>query len=342
MPRKPSPKYWKTRRAYYCSTTLDTGQRRQHLLAAGPDDAPDGPCFLAALDEFKKLMEAGNLDTAGDDNTVRAVLDAYLVAAETKLAPNTFEVRLRQCRIFAARYGDLPVTAIKPYHVEAIITEMAKPRQVGKRRRPCSWKPGTVRTFLAAVKRAFSWAVKAELITKNPLRHVPLPDDRTASRERTLTPAEYQIILGALCKKRHTRLRRLVVALENTGARPGELAAVSWSVACFSASASNRCCSCGRPNNCCWRLDSVCRSTASVRAISALRASACRLACCTSWLSGLSLICAWSCPAFAAYFRRRPAFSCSAASIAFSRVELFALAVPMDRRSSSTRRNTLS
>jgi hypothetical protein len=49
--RKPSVRYWESRKAYCC--WID-GER--HFLAHGPDDAPSGPTFLAALDQFKELL----------------------------------------------------------------------------------------------------------------------------------------------------------------------------------------------------------------------------------------------------------------------------------------------
>lgn len=48
--RKPSVRYWPTRKAYCC--WLDGVQ---HTLAAGPDDAPAGPTHLVALDRFRRL-----------------------------------------------------------------------------------------------------------------------------------------------------------------------------------------------------------------------------------------------------------------------------------------------
>jgi len=197
----------------------------QHLLASGPEDFPSGPTYIAALDAFRKLMESGNLDTAGDSNTVRAVLDAYLQAAETVLRPNTFKVRLKACRLFASRYGELQVNAVKPYHAESVIAEMQQERQLPGR--SVKWSHGTARLFTVSLKTAFNWATKAELLTRNPLAKMKLGTDRTASRERTLTPGDFKTILTALTLPRQQYLRRLLIALENTGARPGELTAAT-------------------------------------------------------------------------------------------------------------------
>ena len=82
MPRKPTVRYWSSRKGY-CVKVAGV----QHQLAAGPDDAPCGPVYLEAIDAFKRLMEKDSLPTAGDGNTVRAVLDAYLQAIEGKRKP---------------------------------------------------------------------------------------------------------------------------------------------------------------------------------------------------------------------------------------------------------------
>ncbi|HKI30345.1 MAG TPA: hypothetical protein VKA46_00540 [Gemmataceae bacterium] len=89
MPRKPTVCYFASRNAYYCQH----GGKR-HRLADGPDDAPDGLNSLAALDAFKQLMQMGSVQTAGDRNTVRVVLETYLQHAKGKMRREAaYEVR---------------------------------------------------------------------------------------------------------------------------------------------------------------------------------------------------------------------------------------------------------
>src|SRR5689334_12355217 len=54
MPRMPSIRYFKSRKAFYCQY-----QGQQYPLAKGPDDRPDGPTFLKAVEEFGRVMEEG-------------------------------------------------------------------------------------------------------------------------------------------------------------------------------------------------------------------------------------------------------------------------------------------
>jgi hypothetical protein len=44
MPRCPSIRYFHSRKAYYTQY-----QGKQHLLAAGPKDEPDGPTYYTAI-----------------------------------------------------------------------------------------------------------------------------------------------------------------------------------------------------------------------------------------------------------------------------------------------------
>jgi integrase len=193
----------------------------QHLLASGPDGAPSGPTYLEALDLFRRLMEVGSLDRAGDSNSVRVVLNAYLNAIDNVLKPGTFRLRLEACKLFSDRWGGLRCADIKPFHCEQIITEMRRERKVGKQ--VCKWGDGQAGIFIMSLNAGFNWAVKQQLIARNPLATVSVPKNSTKSRERTLTPEEHQAVPGALETKRTNNLRNIVVALENTGARPGEL-----------------------------------------------------------------------------------------------------------------------
>jgi hypothetical protein len=74
-PRKVT--YWSSRGGY--GTNIN---RKQHVLAVGPDDAPAGPTFKAALDKYRELLELDTVNHAGDRNSVRVLADAAEVVAE--------------------------------------------------------------------------------------------------------------------------------------------------------------------------------------------------------------------------------------------------------------------
>ena len=72
MGRRSGIRYFESKGGYF---TNFEGSR--YRLASGPDDAPKGPTYLAALEEFRKLMQVSTADTADQKNTVRVVVDLY-------------------------------------------------------------------------------------------------------------------------------------------------------------------------------------------------------------------------------------------------------------------------
>jgi hypothetical protein len=72
MARTPSPRYFHSRKAYYVQY-----HGRQHCLAAGPKDEPDGPTYLAAVKRFSELMHCAQADSLEDRNLVITILDRY-------------------------------------------------------------------------------------------------------------------------------------------------------------------------------------------------------------------------------------------------------------------------
>lgn len=206
MPRKPEVRYFDSRKAYYT-----TWQGQQHKLAGGPNDAPTGETYLKALRNFQTLMQQGTLDTAGDSNTVRTIFNAYLAAKEGKCRDSTFAIKRAMLPLLVAKCGDLKVSQVKPYHARTILDEQK------------TWNNGTRWTFLKEVNSAFNWAVRQELIPRNPIRAVEMPSTKSKSRERIISAAEHDKVLASLTMKRQQSLRRIIVALENTGARPSEL-----------------------------------------------------------------------------------------------------------------------
>lgn len=86
---KPSVRYWKSRKAYACWM----GETR-HFLARRPDDAPSGPTYLAALDQFRKLVSEQK-DKGTDDYLLSSLLNQYRAhLQETRKSgvPGVFEI----------------------------------------------------------------------------------------------------------------------------------------------------------------------------------------------------------------------------------------------------------
>jgi integrase len=110
---------------------------------------------------------------------------------------------------FCKRHGRLIVSQLKPFHITRWVD--------GKK----TWK-GAKRHAIVAVKRVYSWAEQEGLIATNPIKHVKKPPCN--SRQRIITPAEQQQIMGSINDQ---PFRDFVFALQETGCRPGEIAAVT-------------------------------------------------------------------------------------------------------------------
>ena len=129
MPRKPQVRYFDSRHAFYCQLN-----GRQHKLADAPagDDSPSGPCYLAALEAFKQLLTLGNVLSAKDSNTVRAVLESYLQHIKPKASATTFTRRLKAFVPFCAVHGETAVSTLTPHAIDDFLTGMRKPRRLNE------------------------------------------------------------------------------------------------------------------------------------------------------------------------------------------------------------------
>ena len=82
--------------------------------------------------------------------------------------------------------------------------------------------------FLDCAVTAFKWAIKRKLVTFNPFLDVDRPRRKSRSRKCLVKPEQHQLILQTCEGNWRTRpLCQLIIALEATGARPGELAAAT-------------------------------------------------------------------------------------------------------------------
>jgi integrase len=205
---KPLPRYFASRKAYYCQL-----HGKQVRLGDAPngDDSPAGAYYLAALESFKQLMERQSIGYAGDENKVKTLFDAHCEAVSKKKAKKTLKLRVYFLKHFCVRWSELPCSEVKLWHAEAVITDHP------------GWSASQTRLFLVNVCAAFAWGVKQEYLTRNPFKGQELPAVPTKARERLVSPEDHQAVLNGLRTKRSQRLRNVIVALENTGARPGEI-----------------------------------------------------------------------------------------------------------------------
>lgn len=126
----------------------------------------------------------------------------FLVWAKSCRHPKTVDVYRHYLRKFMEQIGDPPASEVTP----ADVTAWAK-----------TWHQ------TQAVKRLYQWAVEdACLLTRNPVARVKLPP--MGARRRILTPSERQSLLRCSAAD----LRRFLIGLRETMARPGELRHATW------------------------------------------------------------------------------------------------------------------
>jgi len=142
--------------------------------------------------------------------TVAAVCDLFLEWCTKHVVSRSRDFYDKYLQDFCAHVGRIQVSDLKPYHVTKWLDLHS------------GWK-GSRRCAVIAVKRAFNWACSEGLLGDNPLKSLKKPP--AASRERVLSAAERQAIFDNYPKK--DPFRDFLVALQETGARPGEVATVT-------------------------------------------------------------------------------------------------------------------
>ncbi|MCE9565744.1 MAG: site-specific integrase [Planctomycetes bacterium] len=238
MARKPQARYYPSRKGGgYFVTVAGT----LHELALGPDDAPTGPTYLAALGKFKEVLELGGVETAKETNTVRVVLETYLKHIATRKKEGTVEIRQRCYEPFVnwnpdgkGCVGERAVGSLTHFVVYRFLEHMETPRVQARKvaqpgRKPLGWTTGSQRNFIQSINAAMNWAVRTGLIPKNPVADVEKPGSNSRGADALMgntsdeIEANHQRVLGAS----PADYRPFIQALKDTGARPGEIAAAT-------------------------------------------------------------------------------------------------------------------
>jgi integrase len=109
------------------------------------------------------------------------------------------------------RYGDLPAARLTP--------ELVKEWVEGQ-----GWGESTRWLALTCLKAALNWSTRppARLLTTNPLQGIAMPRLRSRGAEALITPEEHERIMAAAPEP----IWRALLALRETGCRPGEVATV--------------------------------------------------------------------------------------------------------------------
>jgi len=156
-----------------------------------------------AHEKFKELTK-GNIQKIKQD-TVVAILDQFLAWNDANRKPRTQEIYLRFLQPFAKSIGTLRVQEIKTHHVQQFIDTL----NGGDTVKNMGWR---------ALNRAFNWAIRQELLDRNPVTNAEKPASKV--REDYVTEAEYKIVLD---NTKDQEFRDLLTIAWQCGARPQEL-----------------------------------------------------------------------------------------------------------------------
>jgi integrase len=210
--RSTSPWYRASKKKWY----VEIGGR-QKSLGRHPEGAPPPKKGRNGWNTPPEIMTAYHRLMATDpaklptlsDVKVCQVCDLFLEYSEQHHQPATLRGYRDFLQDLSELYGLLPARDLKPLHVTRWLD--AHP----------GWN-GSRRNAVVAVKRAFSWADAEGVLQPNPVKNVKKPPQR--HRDRVLTPEERQEILRTI-PDRH--FRDFVFAMQETGARPGEVRKVT-------------------------------------------------------------------------------------------------------------------
>lgn len=185
----------------------------------------------AAFRRWHELMieRAANPPIDGIDHTVASIIDLFLTHSKRSYAPRTYANLHHYLQLFAEAYGFRRVKDCLVMHFTTWLD--SHPEWVS------DWTRSNV---IRVVQRAFNWAVQQGIVKANPFKGIT---QRPGEPRRPMTDREFRALLKATEPKRPTgrkrgkrprrptrgeRFRQVLFFLRYTGARPGEMASLTW------------------------------------------------------------------------------------------------------------------
>jgi integrase len=218
---------------WYASFKLSGRPRVRVALAkwSGTDVETKGQA-LTAYDDLKTAVRTGTFDQRGRGVTipkggpitcadlVKLFEDRYIAAKRLKTADD-FKWRVKP---ITARFGAMPLTAIRTADIEDWQADLRKPRMVcGVLRCPSA---ATVNRAVEDLRRMLNWAVGREYMPTTPFRKggvaVITLDREDNRRDRRISLDEEARLMAAA----PPRLRALIIFAIDAGLRAGEMLAI--------------------------------------------------------------------------------------------------------------------
>src|SRR4051794_670217 len=113
MARKAQVRFFASKNAYFT-----TYQGTRHRLGDGPDDAPNGPNYLAALTAFQELMKAPASQPDARDSRMIACLERWLEHIGKHKSEKYGSTSEGYFKRGAKQWGEKLVSQIQPRHIQ--------------------------------------------------------------------------------------------------------------------------------------------------------------------------------------------------------------------------------
>lgn len=202
--------WWNNQKGAWCS---DLGGKRR-ILAKGKANKS------LAKEQLKSLLEEqAMLAQVNGAITVASLCEQFLEFADENLQPATYESYKYACQKFVDHFGKQLAHTVTTLTLDQFQKKL-KPK-LGSTSRSI---------VLRSVVRCFNWGVERKLIPPHQWQQIHYP--KSQRRDRYLTDVEFQSLLRATNPKFARRtgafFRRLLLAMDWTLCRPGELVRLEW------------------------------------------------------------------------------------------------------------------
>lgn len=176
-------------------------------------------------DALSKIADGRYFDTS--KTTVKEYSEKWLLELTHRVRPRTLEFYTIWLKHhILPRIGSLPIATVKPQHLRDLYAEMLTSGRVGKKKKVAGLHPHSVIHTHHTAHAMFADALDGGLIERNPAAGMSKRLPRVPRVEqRTLDEDEAKKLIGAA---RGTRLHTFVTLALYSGARRGELLALTW------------------------------------------------------------------------------------------------------------------
>jgi site-specific recombinase XerD len=143
--------------------------------------------------------------------TLAGLEAAYVNAIRFRVRAKTVVDRTNALRSLLSKHGTIPAQNVTVRLIEGWSADHR------------DWSKSTLATYFGYVGSLFRWAEREGLVRPNPIHGLSRPQTTSRGADCVISEEEHAIMLNAA----NPPLRQFLIALRETGARPGEIAGVT-------------------------------------------------------------------------------------------------------------------